>query len=206
MDVFLWTLTAVSLGLALFALWRWRGAAREAATDALTGLATRRAGRDALEREVQRATRYGRPLSLILFDLDRFKAVNDRYGHAAGDRVLRSIARLALKTVRDTDLVARWGGEEFLVICTETGQDEAVRLAERLRRRIAHLHVARRRMVTASFGVAAFARGEEAPALAERADQALYRAKRGGRNRVVSLPPPDQRSRTYVPGASASFG
>jgi diguanylate cyclase (GGDEF)-like protein len=203
----LWAITVLSLCVAWFALWRWRAAAREASTDSLTGLANRRSGRKALEREVQRASRYGRPLSVLLFDLDRFKAVNDRYGHPAGDRVLRAIAQAATKAVRDTDQVVRWGGEEFLVICAETGRAEASRLAERLRRRIARLHHVRRKLaVTASFGVTTFAPGEDSAALAERADQALYRAKRGGRNRVVSLPPPDQRSRAYMPGKSASFG
>jgi diguanylate cyclase (GGDEF)-like protein len=192
----LWpAVAALSLGVALFALRRWRVAAREAKTDSLTGLANRRGGRTALEREVQRARRYGRPLSVIVFDIDRFKSVNDRYGHPVGDRVLRAIARTASEAARDTDLVVRWGGEEFLVICAESGRAEACRLAERLRRRIARLHHGRRRLnVTASFGVCTFVAGEDAAMLAARADQALYRAKRAGRNRVVSLSPAEQRS------------
>ena len=186
--VWMAAVTLCSLCIAWFALRRWRAAVRDASTDTLTGLANRRGGREALEREVQRASRYGRPLSVIVFDLDHFKAVNDRYGHAAGDLVLRSVARAAARAVRDTDRVIRWGGEEFLVLCTETGQGEASRLAERLRRRIERVHLGRRRVVTASFGVATFAAGEDAAALSERADKALYRAKNAGRNRVVSLP------------------
>jgi len=182
-----WAVTVLALCVAFFALRRWRDAVRQASTDSLTGLANRRSGRELLEREVRRASRYDRPLSLILFDLDRFKAVNDRYGHAAGDRVLRAVARAAARAVRDTDRVIRWGGEEFVVVCAETGQNEAGQLAERLRRRIERLRLARQRLVTASFGVATFSAGEDAAALSERADKALYRAKHGGRNRVVSL-------------------
>jgi len=185
--VWMAAVTLCSLCLAWFALRRWRDAARQASTDSLTGLANRRGGRELLEREVRRASRYDRPLSLILFDLDRFKAVNDRYGHAAGDRVLRAVARAAARAVRDTDRVIRWGGEEFVVVCAETGQNEAGQLAERLRRRIERLRLGRQRLVTASFGVATFCAGEDAAALSERADKALYRAKHGGRNRVVSL-------------------
>jgi diguanylate cyclase (GGDEF)-like protein len=196
--VWMAAVTLCSLCLAWFALRRWRAALRDAATDTLTGLANRRGGREALEREVQRASRYGRPLSVIVFDLDRFKAVNDRYGHAAGDLVLRLVARAAARAVRDTDRVIRWGGEEFLVVCAETGQGEASRLAERLRRRIARVHLGRRRVVTASFGVATFAAGEDAAALSERADKALYRAKHGGRNRVVSLAASRSSSRSAV--------
>lgn len=143
--------------LAIFSLRRWReavGLLREATTDSLTGLANRRKGDEVLEREAQRAERYRRPLSVILFDLDHFKAVNDRYGHEVGDRVLQAVARAVSEDLRNTDLVTRRGGEEFLVICAETPLDGAGRLAERLRQAIARLTLRSLGSVTASFGVA----------------------------------------------------
>lgn len=159
-----------------------------ARTDALTGLANRRAFDEAAEREMRRARRYGSALALIITDIDHFKAINDAHGHACGDQVLVDFARTLLVSVRDVDLVGRWGGEEFVVLMPGTDLDEALRAAERMRLAVAGVPTRFEGRVcgyTASFGVAAF-RPEDAglDALLGRADAALYRAKETGRNRV----------------------
>jgi diguanylate cyclase (GGDEF)-like protein len=161
-----------------------------AVTDELTGLANRRALFEAMSREIERSRRHGHPFTIIMFDIDRFKAINDLHGHAAGDRVLQRVAQLALSLVRSGDLLARYGGEEFLLLAPETDRSQAMQLAERIRAAIeaAELPVDHTKIrFTASFGIAALI-GEDADAsaLIARADQALYAAKDGGRNRVVA--------------------
>lgn len=159
-----------------------------ARTDALTGLANRRAFDEAAEQEVQRALRYNTPLALVMTDLDHFKAINDRHGHHVGDQVLQHFARILSASVRNIDLVGRWGGEEFAILMPGTDLEEAVQAAERMRLAVENaecplIDVACR--CTASFGVAAFR--PDTPtmiSLLGRADAALYRAKDGGRNRV----------------------
>jgi len=156
-------------------------------TDPLTGLLNRRGFMEIADHDIRVARRYGQPLSLILFDIDRFKAINDKFGHAAGDQVLTAIARLCREELRDVDTAARWGGEEFAVLMPQTGLDGASRMAERLRellrevRPVAGADVS----VSASFGVARMGEGgfEE---LADLADQCLYRAKDQGRDRVCA--------------------
>lgn len=159
-----------------------------ARTDALTGLANRRAFDEAAEQEVQRALRYNTPLALVLTDIDRFKAINDRFGHHVGDQVLQHFARILSDSVRNIDLVGRWGGEEFAILMPGTDLEEAARAAERMRLAVQTAMPPlndRECLYTASFGVAAFR--ADAPTIASllgRADTALYRAKDLGRNRV----------------------
>lgn len=159
-----------------------------ARTDELTGLANRRAFVERGRSAVEQARRYGRPLSLVTFDVDHFKKINDTYGHAAGDEVLRQVAALATIAQRGSDVAGRLGGEEFAVLLPETTAAEATVFAERLREAMTELRVAHEGAeirFTCSFGVAEV---EETTAkldeLLGAADEALYRAKAAGRNRV----------------------
>jgi two-component system, cell cycle response regulator len=162
-----------------------------AVTDALTGLPNRRWLDETLAVEVARARRYGSPLSLAIVDVDRFKAVNDRFGHDGGDVVLRGLAVAFRSGVRRTDLTARLGGEEFVVLMPHTALDMARDVAERLRISFAKTtHVVGDASIgcTVSIGVAAYdaTRGlEDGPRILKAADEALYRAKAEGRDRVV---------------------
>lgn len=162
---------------------------RLAVTDALTGLANRRALFEALGREIERYRRHPRDLAVIMFDLDGFKAVNDRHGHTAGDRLLQDVASLAARTVRGTDTLARYGGEEFAIIAPETDVEQARQMAERIRTAIAASEVAGEEgpmRVTASFGIAMLEPDDAGPeSVMSRADAALYTAKAAGRDRVV---------------------
>jgi diguanylate cyclase (GGDEF)-like protein len=161
-----------------------------ATTDMLTGLPNHRALAGLLEQEGERARRFGRPLSLLYFDGDRFKQVNDTYGHAAGDAVLRELGERASSVLRAGDTVGRFGGEEFLVLLPETGGQEALLVAERLRGAVAAGPLAAREVeggiaLTVSIGVASFPTdGATANEVREQADQAMYWAKRLGRNQV----------------------
>ena len=157
-------------------------------TDELTGLPNRRAFMRRLEDEVARVQRYGFPLSFVLIDLDHFKAVNDDYGHAAGDEVLRVYSKNILSIFRHHDMVARYGGEEFAVLLPNTDSDGTVRALNKVRRRANETRWQSNGMVadvpTFSAGVSLYKPGESVSAFIERADKALYRAKRLGRNRV----------------------
>jgi len=157
---------------------------RLANTDALTGLANRRQAEEQLLRELRRAERYGRRFSVLLMDIDHFKGLNDRYGHLAGDDVLIDLARRIQRMVRGADTVARWGGEEFMLLAPETGIEDAGRLAEMIRQHVAGHTLAERYRCTLSLGVAAYRPGDSVQAVIARADAALYQAKRGGRNQV----------------------
>jgi diguanylate cyclase (GGDEF)-like protein len=163
-----------------------------AVTDALTGLLNRRALFDLFRREIERAHRHRRELALIIFDIDYFKAINDRHGHAAGDVVLKQVAAIAAQATRSTDTVARYGGEEFVLIAPETDKSSALELAERMRVALqsAKMRVDHQSLtVTASFGVAMLRSDDDKPEdVLRRADEALYAAKGGGRNRVVAEP------------------
>ncbi len=169
-------------------------AERAARIDPLTGVHSRRAFTEAAEVEIQRALRYGLPLSIIMIDLDHFKAVNDTYGHATGDAVLASFANIISQEVREVDVIGRYGGEEFLVLLPNTEVTEAMRVAERMRVAIAsgQLQVQGGTLrYTASFGVAGFdARELSLNRFIDRADAALYEAKHRGRNRVELAPAP----------------
>jgi diguanylate cyclase (GGDEF)-like protein len=166
--------------------------AEHADTDELTSLPNRRAFKEALTHEIRRAKRYGTPLSLTLFDLDHFKRVNDTHGHPAGDRVLVATARAVERNLRESDVFARVGGEEFAVLLPNTSEDGAVEFAERLRaalQAIRPLTLAVDAPITASFGVVEFNRDSDdstGDALIAAADAALYNAKWLGRNCVFS--------------------
>jgi diguanylate cyclase (GGDEF)-like protein len=165
---------------------------RQAVTDELTGLANRRSFRESLDTELQRAERFGSGLALIVADLDDFKNVNDRFGHQAGDEVLRAFAEVLKGRIRGIDLAARLGGEEFAILLPETDAAGAEALAENLRLAVAKLAVpigSEEIRVTASFGVAAFPESEGADELMTAADLALYSAKRHGKDRVVTVNP-----------------
>ena len=157
-------------------------------TDELTSLPNRRAFMRRLEDEVARVQRYGFPLSFVLIDLDHFKAVNDEYGHAAGDEVLRVYSKNILSIFRHHDMVARYGGEEFAVLLPNTDSDGAVRALNKVRRRANETrwqsNGTMSNVPTFSAGVSLYKPGESASAFIERADKALYRAKRLGRNRI----------------------
>lgn len=160
-----------------------------ALTDALTGLANRRAFREALESELARVARHGRPASLLFLDLDHFKAVNDTHGHAVGDEVLEGFSVVLKRACRRGDLAARVGGEEFALLLPATGRAPAALVAERVRRVVEFRPLGRAVPVpvTVSIGVVGtedLSEGASADELLRRADAALYRAKDEGRNRV----------------------
>ncbi|MEM9696993.1 MAG: GGDEF domain-containing protein, partial [Myxococcota bacterium] len=154
-------------------------------TDSLTALPNRRYLEPLLAQRIDEANRYHRPVALCVLDIDHFKTVNDTYGHATGDATLALIAQVIRDTIRDSDLAARWGGEEFVILCPETDADGGYQLAQRVRAAVAAARTDDGLGVTISVGVAAHLAHADAERLFERADAALYRAKREGRNRVV---------------------
>ena len=160
-----------------------------ATTDALTGLRSKRHLTDELGREFSRARRYNRTFSLLMLDIDHFKAVNDRYGHQVGDITLRAVAGNVLSCLPTDSLAARYGGEEFVVLLLETKLEDAVAIAERIRRAVAELTVSYREVslgVTVSIGCAEYSHDDENELrLFERADQRMYAAKQSGRNTVT---------------------
>ena len=156
-----------------------------ARTDSLTGLWNRRHFEDTVETEIERARRYGTPLSLLTLDADHFKRINDSHGHHVGDDVLREIARLLGLQIRRSDLLCRWGGEEFMVLVPETDGDRAAAMAEKIRERVAAHEFDGVGRVTVSIGVGQAGPHETADAWLRRVDAALYEAKLQGRNRVV---------------------
>ena len=171
---------------------------RLARTDALTGLANVRAFEELAAGTLRTAERYDQPIAVVAIDLDRFKSINDRSGHAAGDAVLVEVGRiLAASTRRSIDIAGRLGGEEFVVLMPQTDRRGAVAFAERMRRDIRGHRFnfdGRDLTVTASLGGAQWTPGESLDATLARADAALYRAKYGGRNQVVAdegADPPD---------------
>lgn len=162
---------------------------RLAAHDELTGLLNRRLAQQAFQVELQRATRSQRPLCLALVDIDNLKQINDQRGHAAGDEVLREFAFEAGLALRKTDLLARWNGEEFLVLLPETKMDDAIATLGRLRQRIddASIGGLAAHAVTVSVGVTLHGPGESLEATLDRANHALYIARVKGQNRVTSV-------------------
>ena len=153
-------------------------------TDALTGIANRYMLDQSIDQAIQSAKRYKRALSIIMVDLDYFKQVNDTYGHHAGDKVLKASADLLRQNCRKSDIVGRWGGEEFLIVCPETAAAEAAILAEKFREQFSAGAVLAKYIQTASFGVSEYNGLDTPEALIIRADEALYDAKTTGRNRV----------------------
>ena len=157
-----------------------------AVTDSLTGLYVRRYFMVKLHEELHRAQRYNNILSIVMADLDRFKNINDTYGHDAGDRVLKAIGKFLQQNVRDVDVVARYGGEEFVIMIPEAANDAAHILSERLRKNLAELKFENLPSVTVSLGIATFPQdGTDPEDLIKKADAAMYAAKRAGRDQVV---------------------
>jgi diguanylate cyclase (GGDEF)-like protein len=163
----------------------------QATTDTLTGLFNRLKFNQTLAMEILRSKRYQTGFSLILFDIDHFKYVNDVHGHQIGDSVLIEISRIVSDQMRATDLLARWGGEEFVILILESDQQMAQQAAEKLRIAIGQFIFPVVGAVTCSFGIAEYVQGDTAETLIARSDSALYEAKRNGRNRVEVAPPAD---------------
>jgi len=158
-------------------------------TDGLTQIANKRHFADFLEREIARASRHGRPLSLVIMDLDHFKNINDQYGHLAGDRMLKGIAAILTSQVRRDELLARYGGEEFAVVLPETTLRAAEIFCERVRAEIEKTELdwdGAPLRITVSIGIASLTPEDSVQSLVARADAHLYEAKQQGRNRVVS--------------------
>lgn len=156
----------------------------QAVRDPLTGLYNRLEFNRILETETARSIRYDLPLSLILFDIDFFKSINDTYGHAAGDSILVEMADLVTLNIRQGDFLFRWGGEEFTIIAPHSDCGEAATLAEKIRKIIEQYRFSIMKTVTCSFGVTQFSREESIKTFFKKADKAMYIAKTGGRNRV----------------------
>jgi two-component system, cell cycle response regulator len=173
-------------------------------TDHLTGLANRRRFERQLEREVARMERYGHAFSLLMIDIDRFKDLNDSFGHDAGDDAIRRLSKVLREGTRGIDLAARIGGEEFAVLLVETSKQGGFEVAERLRAAIKVLEMPKARYITASFGVAECPTdAQTAAGVLKAADVALYEAKRNGRDRVVAMGP---RSNSMAAGDVQSDG
>lgn len=158
---------------------------KQATTDPLTGFNNRKMFNDILASESARAVRHNKPFSLIIFDIDSFKMVNDTYGHMVGDEVLRGISTVAAQSIRESDTFARWGGEEFIILLPENGLEGAAIVAEKVRAAIAACDCGEPGYKTCSFGVAEFSAEEDTNSLINNADKALYFAKNNGKNQVV---------------------
>jgi len=157
---------------------------QKATTDALTGLRNRQFLDRQLSLEISRAERHQTPMAFIIFDIDHFKTINDRFGHLAGDEVLKTLGEIVGKSIRNLDLLARWGGEEFVVLLPGSTLEPAMQAAEKLRRLIAKHPFAIRERITCSFGVSDYREGDTPEKITARADDALYAAKAAGRNVV----------------------
>lgn len=160
-------------------------ALRLARTDELTKIANRYELNDIYKKEFLRYRRFKRPFSVIMFDLDFFKKVNDQHGHLIGDKCLVAVTEVVNENVRTIDTFGRWGGDEFLLICPETELSEATNIAEKLRKIIAENESGEITQITASFGVSTICEKDTVDSISKRADQALYAAKIAGRNKVV---------------------
>jgi len=160
-----------------------RALKRAATIDKLTQVYNRHTFEDLIEKEIDRASRYNSPMSLVMFDLDHFKMINDTYGHSAGDVVLRSVSGLVKGHIRSSDSLGRWGGEEFMLLLPEKRLGTAVAVAEKLRTLIEE-QKNEASNVTASFGVTEFRAGDTIETICDRVDNAMYKAKNNGRNRV----------------------
>lgn len=168
---------------------RYKDALQAALQDPLTGTGNRVAMDTAIRRELHLANRYRQPLSLIMIDIDHFKTINDTYGHAMGDEVLHEVAQTLMRVARTTDMLFRYGGEEFALVLSNTDQQGSILIAERMRETLQALEIEQgnqRLSITASFGIAQYQPASQIKDLFEQADKALYEAKRRGRNCVVS--------------------
>ncbi|MDC7218399.1 MAG: diguanylate cyclase [Spirochaetales bacterium] len=156
-----------------------------AMVDPLTGLKNRRAMDVLIEQEIQRSKRFDRPVSILVLDLDKFKRINDDWGHSKGDAILSAVGKTLLSLLRATDYSARWGGEEFLILASETDETNAFLLGEKIRKAIEDMENPELPDITVSIGVTQYEKGEEFSHWFERADSALYAGKESGRNRVI---------------------
>ena len=157
-------------------------------TDSLTMMDNRRQLERHLNEEINRADRHNLPLAIIMFDIDHFKRINDEFGHALGDLVLVKSARIVRNSLRSSDHFGRWGGDEFVCVATNTDEETAVLLAERLRTDLEQAPILKSSPITCSFGVTRFISGDTPEDLIRRADQGLLQAKENGRNQVVAIP------------------
>jgi diguanylate cyclase (GGDEF)-like protein len=178
-----------------------------------TGLFNSRHMKRQLENEVVRATRFGHPVSLIFFDLDHFKKVNDTHGHQAGSRVLHEVGKLLLRTLRSTDVPVRYGGDEFVIVMPETSKDQAIAAARRIGGEIARQPFLKDKpygplVISASLGVAAFPDDAKDPeGLLRSADEAMYKVKatrRGGVEAAEAPARPAERNQTLTAGVSST--
>ncbi len=152
--------------------------------DPLTGTQNRLAFMKTMEEEIERAKRYGEPLSVIMFDIDFFKKINDTYGHGTGDEVLKKLVDIIEKNLRKSDKLFRIGGEEFVIILPNTDIEKAKIVAEKLRKAICKTNFGRPGRITISLGVTSYLKEDNEDTLLDRVDEALYMAKNNGRNRV----------------------
>jgi diguanylate cyclase (GGDEF)-like protein len=169
----------------------YRDALQSANTDPLTGLNNRAALETALRREIDLAHRHGTPLSLVVVDIDHFKSINDTYGHTVGDNAIQAFANCAVRTTRGSDIVFRYGGEEFVALLSNTGSNGALLLAERLRRAVSEMPLVCGDTcfnMSISAGLTTLQPGDTGESLFSRADSGLYVAKQEGRNRVRIVP------------------
>ena len=156
-------------------------------TDPLTGAANRLKFEEEYKKELNRSQRYRLPLAFILCDIDHFKQINDTYGHYRGDVVLKKFVHIIHESLRDTDQLFRWGGEEFALLCPHTGLEDALTFAERIRKIVEEADFEIEQNVTLSLGVTICRENDTEETLLRRADAALYEAKRTGRNRSISV-------------------
>ncbi|WP_052749081.1 GGDEF domain-containing protein [Arsukibacterium ikkense] len=173
-------------GLMILARQRQLELEHRAERDSLTGLLDRSSMQKKLNAELNRCQRQGQPLTLMIFDIDFFKGVNDKYGHQVGDKVIQAVADVAQKNLRNYDLLFRIGGEEFLICLPDTNATQATHKAEKLRLRIEALDLLSEEKITVSIGFAIAEEKQELDALIKRADDALYHAKAEGRNKSVA--------------------
>src|SRR5208283_640024 len=156
-------------------------------TDELTKIYNRKKFNEVFQEEIAKLKRYSRPLSLIMFDIDHFKNINDTYGHDAGDSALMEVVNIVKPMIREADLFARWGGEEFMILTPDTEKEGASEFAERIRKKINDKKLRKIGELTCSFGVSSHDGGETGDSLLKRVDKALYDAKESGRNKVVTV-------------------
>jgi diguanylate cyclase (GGDEF)-like protein len=159
---------------------------KKAFHDSLTGLYNREKLSEFIEYEIKIVQRYHTPLSIILFDIDDFKAINDTYGHLQGDSVLKRLTQEVQAKIRSTDLFVRWGGEEFVIVAPSTARNSAVSLAQHIRKSIEVLDFETRDTITCSFGVTSYHPKDDLDSMIARVDEAMYEAKTGGKNQVVT--------------------
>ena len=158
---------------------------RMALTDNLTGLSNRTHMNQILHKEFARFERHNQRFGIIMIDIDHFKSVNDNFGHDAGDKLLKKLARVFQGAIRTSDSVARWGGEEFMICCTTIEESDLLPIAETIRKLVASTRFERAGKMTASLGCAAIVKGETIGDLIKRADIVLYEAKNNGRNQSI---------------------